>query len=384
MEHELSLETLLQHLGEETPFPYGSVTPPIVQTTLFTAPSLRLRNAQGGLNEAGYVYTRESNPTVRLAEQKLAALEQTEDALCFASGMAAIASAILTFTRTGDHVVCVESAYPPTRTLLESWLTRYGVQATFVAGKCTDEFERALQPNTRMIYLESPASMVFHLQDLSAVSALARERGILTLCDNSWATPIYQNPHALGVDLVLHSASKYLGGHSDLLAGVVAGRREHIEQVRQTRSLLGGVLEPFGAWLLLRGLRTLPVRMARAHASGLQVAEWLEQQPQVARVNHPGLPSHPQHALARQQMRGYGSLFSFETRPIRAEQAYAFADRLRLFRFGCSWGGYESLLLGWAQADTEPAPWLFRIYIGLENPDDLIRDLQGALPALMS
>jgi cystathionine beta-lyase/cystathionine gamma-synthase len=166
MEHELSLETLLQHLGEETPFPYGSVTPPIVQTTLFTAPSLRLRNAQGGLNEAGYVYTRESNPTVRLAEQKLAALEQTEDALCFASGMAAIASAILTFTRTGDHVVCVESAYPPTRTLLESWLTRYGVQATFVAGKCPDEFERALQPNTRMIYLESPASMVFHLQDL--------------------------------------------------------------------------------------------------------------------------------------------------------------------------------------------------------------------------
>jgi cystathionine beta-lyase len=321
---------------------------------------------------------------VRLAEQKLAALEQTEDALCFASGMAAIASAILTFTRTGDHVVCVESAYPPTRTLLESWLTRYGVQATFVAGKCPDEFERALQPNTRMIYLESPASVVFHLQDLSAVSALARERGILTLCDNSWATPIYQNPHALGVDLVLHSASKYLGGHSDLLAGVVAGRAEHIEQVRQTRSLLGGVLEPFGAWLLLRGLRTLPVRMTRAHHSGLQVAEWLEQQPQVARVNHPGLPSHPQHALARQQMRGYGSLFSFETHPIRAEQAYAFADRLRLFRFGCSWGGYESLLLGWAQADAEPAPWLFRVYIGLENPDDLIRDLQGALPALTS
>ena len=382
MEHDLKLETLLQHLGEETLFPYGSVTPPIVQTTLFTAPSLRTRHEHGGLNDAGYVYTRESNPTVRLAEQKLAALEQTEDALCFASGMAAIASAILTFTRTGDHVVCVESAYLPTRMLLESWLTRYGVEATFVEGKCPEEFERALQPNTRLIYLESPSSMVFRLQDLRAVSQLARERGVLTLCDNSWATPIFQNPHALGIDLVLHSASKYLGGHSDLLAGVVAGRRELIEQVRQTRSLLGGVLEPFGAWLLLRGLRTLPVRMERAHKSGLQVAEWLEAQPSIARVNHPGLPSHPQHALARQQMRGYGSLFSFETHPIAAEQAYAFADRLRLFRFGCSWGGYESLLLGWAQGESEPAPWLFRIYIGLENPDDLIRDLQGALPAL--
>lgn len=382
MEPELSLETLLQHLGEETPFPYGSVTPPIVQTTLFTAPTLRMRNAQGGLNDAGYVYTRESNPTVRLAEQKIAALEQTEDALCFASGMGAIASAILTFTRTGDHVVCVESAYPPTRTLLESWLQRYGVQASFIEGKCEEEFERALLPNTRLIYLESPSSMVFHLQDLHTVSQLARERGILTMCDNSWATPIYQNPHALGVDLVLHSASKYLSGHSDLMAGVVAGGRELIEQVRQTRSLLGAVLDPFAGWLLLRGLRTLPVRMERAHRSGLQVAEWLAVQPQIARVNHPGLPSHPQHALARQQMRGYGSLFSFETHPLHSEKAYAFTERLHLFRFGCSWGGYESLLLGWAQTDSEPAPWLFRIYIGLENPDDLIRDLQAALPAL--
>jgi cystathionine beta-lyase/cystathionine gamma-synthase len=149
MEHDLKLETLLQHLGEETPFPYGSVTPPIVQTTLFTAPSLRMRQEHGGLNDAGYVYTRESNPTVRLAEQKLAALEQTEDALCFASGMAAIASAILTFTRAGDHVICVESAYPPTRMLLESWLTRYGVQASFIEGKCPEEFERMPCSRTR-------------------------------------------------------------------------------------------------------------------------------------------------------------------------------------------------------------------------------------------
>ncbi|MCS7208315.1 MAG: PLP-dependent aspartate aminotransferase family protein [Fimbriimonadales bacterium] len=385
MEQEFSVETLLQHLGEQEPFPYGSVTPPIVQASLFAARSLRERTARGGLNEAGYVYTRHSNPTVRLAEQKLAALEGTEDALCFGSGMAAIASAILSFATHGAHVICVQTVYPPTQMLLESWLPRYGVQASFVSGECPEEFEQALLPNTRIIYLESPSSLYFRLQDLCAVSALARERGILTMCDNSWATPLFQNPHALGVDIVLHSASKYLGGHSDLLAGVVAGRKEHIEQVAQTRELLGGILDPFGAWLLLRGLRTLPVRMERAHRSGLQVAEWLAAQPQIAKVNHPGLPSHPQHALARRQMRGFSSLFSFETHPIREEQAYTFAERLRLFRFGCSWGGYESLLLGWTQTPPDAhgkASWLFRIYIGLENPDDLIADLHGAIEAL--
>ncbi|MCX7992380.1 MAG: PLP-dependent aspartate aminotransferase family protein [Fimbriimonadales bacterium] len=385
MEHDFSLETLLQHIGEETGFPYGAVTPPIVQSSLFTARSLRERNAQGGLNDAGYVYTRNGNPTVRLAEQKLAALEGTEDALCFGSGMAAIAAAILTFAESGAHVICVDTAYPPTRTLLQSWLTRYGVRTTFVSGECVEEFEQAIQPDTRIIYLESPSSLYFRLQDLRAVSALARARGIVTLCDNSWATPMFQNPHALGVDIVLHSASKYLGGHSDLLAGVVAGCREHIERVLKTRELLGGILDPFAGWLLLRGLRTLPVRMERAHKQGLQVAEWLASQPQIARVNHPGLPSHPQHKLARSQMRGYGSLFSFETHPITEDQAYAFTDRLHLFRFGCSWGGYESLMLGWAQTESDAAgkaPWLFRVYIGLENPDDLIRDLHGAIATL--
>ncbi len=387
MKQEFSVETLLQHLGEEESFPYGSVTPPIVQTSLFTARTLRERNARQGRNEFGYTYTRADNPTVRLAEQKLAALESTEDALCFSSGMAAIASAILTFAECGAHVICVDTAYPPTRTLLGSWLTRYGVQTTFVSGERMEEFEAAVQPNTRLIYLESPSSLYFRLQDLRAVSQWARAHGIRTLCDNSWATPVFQNPHALGVDLVLHSASKYLGGHSDLLAGVVAGGMEDIVRIRQTRELLGGVLEPFSGWLLLRGLRTLPIRMERAHRSGLQVAKWLASQPHVARVNHPGLPDHPQHALAQAQMRGYSSLFSFETVPITEEQAYAFTERLRLFRFGCSWGGYESLLLGWAHGEANAqgkSPWLFRIYVGLENPDDLIRDLQGAIDALLA
>lgn len=374
------LATLIQHLGEEEPFPYGAVSPPIVQTSLFTARTLRERHASAG-KEGIYHYSRVSNPTVELAERKLAALEGTERALLFASGMAAISSTLLTFLKAGDHVICVENAYPPTRLLLSEWLPRFGVEATFIPGTEVQQFANARRPSTRVVYLESPSSLVFQLQDLQAIAEWARAHGILTLCDNSWATPVFQNPHALGIDLVLHSASKYLGGHSDLLAGVVAGKAEPIQQIARTRELLGGVLEPFGAWLLIRGLRTLTVRMERLQQSGLQVARWLAEQPFVAQVNHPGLPSHPQHALAQCQMRGYGSLFSLRTQPITDEQAYTFTDHLRLFRFGPSWGGHESLMIGWGEGDPDPEgrrPWFFRLYIGLENPNDLIGDLRQA------
>jgi cystathionine beta-lyase/cystathionine gamma-synthase len=372
--------TLIQHLGEEEPFPYGAVVPPLVQTSLFTARTLRERHASP-IDEEVYYYSRVSNPTVALAERKLAALEGTERALLFASGMAAISSTLLTFLQTGDHVICVENAYPPTRVLLSEWLPRFGIEVSFVVGTTLESFADAWRPTTRLIYLESPSSLTFQLQDLRAVAAWAQARGLLTLCDNSWASPVFQNPHALGVDLVLHSASKYLGGHSDLIAGVVAGRAERLEPIAHTRELLGCILEPFGAWLLLRGLRTLTVRMERLQQNGFQVARWLVQQPFVAQLNHPGLPQHPQHALAQQQMRGYGSLFSLRTIPIADEQAYTFTDHLRLFRFGPSWGGHESLMIGWGEGEPDPdgkRPWFFRLYIGLEHPDDLIRDLQQA------
>jgi cystathionine beta-lyase/cystathionine gamma-synthase len=374
------LATLIQHLGEEEPFPYGAVVPPLVQTSLFTARTLRERYASASHQEV-YYYSRVSNPTVALAERKLAALEGTERALLFASGMAAISAALLTFLKAGDHVICVEHAYPPARALLSEWLPRFGVEVSFVSGTTLESFVEAWRPNTRLVYLESPTSLLFQLQDLRAVAAWAQARGLLTLCDNSWASPVFQNPHALGVDLVLHSASKYLGGHSDLIAGVVAGSAAQLEPIAHTRELLGSILEPFGAWLLLRGLRTLMVRMERLQQNGLQVARWLAQQPFVAQLNHPGLPQHPQHALAQQQMRGYGSLFSLRTIPISDEQAYTFTDHLRLFRFGPSWGGHESLMIGWGEGEPDSAgkrPWFFRLYIGLEHPDDLIRDLQQA------
>ncbi len=378
--HDKHLATLIQHLGEEEPFPYGAVVPPLVQTSLFTARTLRERHASAQ-QEGIYFYSRVSNPTVELAERKIAALEGTERALLFASGMGAISAAILTFVRAGEHVICVESVYPPTRTLLAEWLMRFGIETSFVDGTALQAFEAAWRPNTRLVYLESPTSLSFQLQDLQAVASWARERGILTLCDNSWATPLFQNPHALGIDIVLHSASKYLGGHSDLIAGVVAGRAERLQAVARTRELIGSILEPFSAWLLIRGLRTLAVRMERLQQSGLQVARWLAEQPFVAQVNHPGLPTHPQHALAQRQMRGYGSLFSLRTVPITDEQAYTFTDHLRLFRFGPSWGGHESLMIGWAEGEPNEQgmrPWFFRLYVGLEHPDDLIRDLQQA------
>ncbi len=380
MQEREHLTTLIQHLGEEEPFPYGAVVPPLVQTSLFTARTLRQRHASPG-DEEVYSYSRVSNPTVALAERKLAALEGTERALLFTSGMAAISSTLLTFLQTGDHVICVENAYPPTRVLLSEWLPRFGIEVSFVVGTTLESFAEAWRPNTRLLYLESPSSLTFQLQDLRAVAEWAQARGLLTLCDNSWASPVFQNPHALGVDMVLHSASKYLGGHSDLIAGVVAGSAERLEPIAHTRELLGCILEPFGAWLLLRGLRTLTVRMERLQQNGLQVARWLVQQPFVAQLNHPGLPQHPQHALAQQQMRGYGSLFSLRTIPISDEQAYTFTDHLRLFRFGPSWGGHESLMIGWGEGEPDPdgrRPWFFRLYIGLEHPDDLIRDLQQA------
>ncbi len=380
MDRMEDIATLIQHLGEEEPFPYGAVSPPIVQTSLFTARTLRERHISAG-REGVYFYSRVSNPTVELAERKIAMLEGTERALLFASGMSAIAGTVLTFLKTGDHLICVENAYPPTRALLGEWLARFGIETSFIPGVELQQFADALQPNTRLVYLESPSSLTFQLQDLEAVARWAKAHGILTLCDNSWATPVFQNPHALGVDLVLHSASKYLGGHSDLIAGVVAGNAELIQQIAHTRELLGGILEPFGAWLLIRGLRTLTVRMERLQQSGLQVARWLAEQPFVAQIFHPGLPSHPQHALAQRQMRGYGSLFSLRTQPLRDEQVYAFTDGLRLFRFGPSWGGHESLMIGWAEGEPDSEgrrPWFLRLYVGLEHPDDLIRDLHQA------
>ena len=359
----------------------GPVVPPIHQSSLFTFDSVAAMEAVFAGERHQPIYSRGDNPTVMAFEAKLAALEGTEAARGFASGMAAISSAVLAFLTTGDRMVCVRHCYPDAYRLFRRLLPRLGIEVTFVDGRDLGAVAEALQ-GAKLLYLESPTSVVFETHDVPALAGLARDAGAVSVIDNSWATPLFQRPHGLGVDLVLHSASKYISGHSDTVAGVVCGSREHVDQInRLTYPFLGGKLAPFEAFLLLRGLRTLEVRLERQQASALEVAQWLAGREEVARVNHPAL----------QQARGLSgttSLFSIELAP--GVDVTRFCDALSLFRLGVSWGGHESLVfpaaVGLRQAgehnslvDFGVSPRLVRLHVGLESPADLIADLDDAL-----
>lgn len=361
---------------------YGAVTIPIYQNSLFAFANHKSFDHAMQDVLAATVYSRGNNPTVQYLESKIAELEAAEQARCFASGMATIAGSLHALLRSGDHVICVNQAYGPTRQFLDELSERYRVEVTYVNGCLLSDFEDALRPNTRLIYLESPTSGLFQLQDLEGVAALAKREGVLTMIDGSWATPCFQRPLAWGIDLVLHSMTKYFSGHSDCLGGVVAGRAELIGEIANKGYMLfGGVMTPHTASLMIRGLRTLPLRMERHQRSGLILAEYMEKHPLVNRVNHPGLPSHPQHALACKQLDGYGSLFSFETQ-LSVEMLKKWADALRYFRIGVSWGGFESLVtVGQTPANRNLEgnnPSVARLYIGLEDPQTLMGDIEQA------
>lgn len=376
-----AIHTKVSHDGVDAKH-NGAVTIPIYQNSLFAFESHESfdRAMQDVL--AANVYSRGNNPTVQYLEAKIAELEGGEAARCFASGMAAIAGSLHALLRSGDHVICVSQAYGPTRQFLDELADRYRVEVTYVDGCQLSDFEEALRPNTRLIYLESPTSGLFQLQDLEGVAAIAKSAGALTMIDSSWATPCYQRPLAWGIDLVLHSMTKYFSGHSDCLGGVVSGSAELVGQIANKGYMLfGGVMTPHTASLMIRGLRTLPLRMERHQHSGLTVAEYLEKHPLVNRVNHPGLPSHPQHALARKQLDGYGSLFSFESQ-VPVDTLKRWADALRYFRIGVSWGGFESLVtVGSIPEGRNPTGSnhsIARLYIGLEDPLTLIDDIEQA------
>jgi cystathionine beta-lyase len=380
---EPGFETLCAHAGEDPSRFLGAVVPPIFQNSLFASPDCATFVNRSALHPDIYDYTRVGNPTTDILETKLAALEKAEAARCFGSGDAAVTAAVLHSVRAGDHVVAVDTAYGPTRSILGEYLRKFDVSVTFVEGTDIQQFADAIQPKTTLIYLESPSSMVFRLQDLPAVAALAKERGITTVIDNSWASPYFQNPLEFGIDLVLHSATKYLGGHSDIVAGVIMGSKERLDSIKQNEgSLLGGILDPFAAWLMLRGLRTLGVRMDRHQSSALAVARFLEAHPRVGCVHYPGLESHPQHALAKKQMRGTSGLLSFELTDGTQADSFALVDRLHYFRIAVSWGGYESLAIPVAFSGREGGAgprWGARLHIGLETPEDLLEDLMEAL-----
>ena len=362
---------------------FDAVVPPIVQTSLFTFSSYaEMEETYRGL-KVRPTYSRGLNPTVRIFEEKLAQLEGAEDALGFGSGMAAISSTILTFVKPGDRILCVKHCYPDTYRLNETLLKRFGVIADYVDGRDEGAVAKAL-PGAALFYMESPTSWVFETHDIRALAALAKRHKVLTVIDNSWASPVFQRPITMGVDLVLHSASKYLGGHSDVVAGVVAGSKTLIGQIRSaTLPYLGGKLSPFDAWLLLRGLRTLPIRMQAHEAAGLSIARRLAAHDAVARVHHPGLGTQLPDGLA-----GTSGLFSFEFRP--GIDIPAFADKLRLFKLGVSWGGHESLVVPAEVVRKQAAgpnsaidfgidARCVRLHVGLEGADALWSDLAGAI-----
>lgn len=383
----MHLSEILNHLGEERGQYFNAVSPPVFQTSNFTFSSLDEFRQAFTDELAHHIYSRGNNPTVAILRQKLAALEEAEDALVFASGMGAVSAAVLANVRAGGHVVCVESPYSWTKALLKDYLPRFGVSTTFVDGRETANIERAIQDNTTLLYLESPNSLTFELQDIRACAGLARRRGVVTVLDNSYASPFFQRPIPMGIDITVHSGTKYLNGHSDVVMGVLCTNKVMARKIFEGEYMtMGGILPPHDAALAIRGLRTLELRMRRCHESGLEVARYLEGHPKVERVLHPLLPSFPQYELARKQMEGAGGLFSFYLRAGRPDQAEAFYNNLSRFLLAVSWGGHESLALPAVAFYNIPGrekpamPWnLVRLYIGLEDPQWLIEGLEQAL-----
>jgi cystathionine beta-lyase/cystathionine gamma-synthase len=379
---------IINQLGEERENYFNAITPPVFQTSNFAFRSVaELKNAIAN-EKNSHIYSRGNNPTIDILCKKIAALEDSEEALAFASGMAAISSALISFLKTGDHIVSVRNNYSWTNMIMKKFLPRFGVETTFVDGKETVNFSKAIKPNTRVIYLESPNSITFELQDIEAVTSIAREKGITTLIDNSYSSPLTQSPASMGADIILHSASKYLGGHSDIVAGIVCGSTDNITRIFNNEYLgLGGIISPFNAWLMLRGLRTLPVRIDRISDTTVKVMEYLSNHPLVSEVLHPFSKQHPQYDLAVKQMVKPAGLFSVRLNVNLKSKMELFVNSLKQFIIGVSWGGHESLVFPVMSFDEERTNKgysnnLVRFYIGLDDADTLIRDLEQAFEKL--
>ncbi len=366
------------------PVPFNAASSPIFQTSLFTFDSYAGIEAVFAGRSEDFIYSRGNNPTVAEFESLIATLEGAEAARGFSSGTGAITAALLAFVEGGDRIVAVRNVYNDVFCLFNKLLGKFGVTVDYVDASDPEQVAAVL-PGAKLLYLENPTSMVFEVQDIAALAALARQHGVITMIDNSWATPLFQKPILHGVDLVIHAASKYLGGHSDTVAGVVAGSKAHIAEInRLTYPYLGAKLSPFEAWLLLRGMRTLPLRMAQHMKSGLVLAERLGNHPAVARVRHPALMDHP----GRASLTGFGGLFAFDV--AETIDVPAFADALAHIRLGVSWGGPETLIVP-AQVALQLPPEsnsfvrfgvsdrTIRFAVGLEGPDLLWRDLDQAL-----
>ena len=367
----------------------GPLATPIYQTSTFQVTD---NDEQLRITPSDHYYTRYGNPTNTVAEKTVAALEGMDAALTFASGMGAITTTLMALLKSGDHIVAQREIYGGVNKFLSHWLPKMGIETTFVDATEYEQHARAIRPNTKFLYLESPTNPTLRVVDFKKVAGLAKQHKILSMIDATFGTPINQHPGEFGIDLVMHSGTKYLAGHSDLICGVVAGRQELIERIWETRTTLGNCMDPHASWVLVRGLKTLAVRVARQNENAQKVAEFLAEHAKVRNVHYPFLKSHPQYAVAREQMSGGGGMVSFEVEGT-GEDARRVSEAMRLFTLAPSLGGVESLVsipvltshLNVASEERKKmgiTEQMIRLSVGIENVDDLIADLERALAAV--
>ena len=382
----MDISYILNELGEDREHYFNAIAPPIAQTSNFRVNTVAELKELFDNEYSGYLYSRGLNPTVEILRKKLAALDGAEDCLVFSSGAAAIFASVLANVKAGDHIVAVEKPYTWAQRMFDIILPRFGVSTTYVDGTLIENFERAILPNTRVIYLESPNSWDYRLQDLKAVAELARSENIITIIDNSYCTPLYQRPIEMGIDIAMQTATKYIGGHSDTLGGVLSGSGAMIKKIFDNEYLnIGSGIQPFNAWLLIRGLRTLPARLDRITDTTNKVTAFLKQHPRVEGILFPFDESFPQYDLARAQMKGACGLLSFYMKAGTMEEIVRFCESLRHIMMAVSWGGHESLILprcaSLAAGQFDPSDKehrMIRLYTGLEDPTYLIEDLGQA------
>jgi cystathionine gamma-synthase len=385
----MNFSTKAVHAGEIRYNEYGAITTPIVQTSTFIFKDIKeiQQLTEGTANR--FEYGRYGHPTQLAAEGKLAALESAEDAVLFSSGMSAITTSMFALLKAGDHIIITDDAYKRTLDFCKTCLDRFDIECTVVKMCDYTAIKNAIKPNTRIFFSESPTNPYLNIMDLERLMKIFNGKDILVISDSTFATPYNQRPLRYGIDIVIHSCTKYLGGHNDLLSGVVLGKKELTEPIREYLKITGGVIDPHSAYLLIRGLKTFELRIKCHNASGQKVAEYLESHPKVLRVYYPGLASHPHHDVAKKQMNGFGGVVTFEVKDD-AEYALDFLSRLKIINIGPSLGGVESLVTHPACVSYYNVPkderialgitdGLIRLAVGLENVEDIINDIDQAL-----
>ena len=382
----MDISQIINELGEDRELYFNAIAPPIIQTSNFRFNKVdELRSAFAD-EMSTYLYSRGLNPTVDILRKKLAALDGAEDALVFNNGAAAIFAAVLANVKAGDHIVSVQKPYTWVQRMFDVILPRFNVTTTYVDGRKTENYIEATKPNTTFYYLESPNSWSLELQDIEAIASFAKAKNITTLIDNSYCTPLYQQPISLGIDMAMQTATKYIGGHSDTLGGVISGSKAMIKKIFDSEYLnIGSGIQPFNAWLLIRGLRTLPARLERINQTTQKLVHFVKHHPVVSSIIYPFDESFGQHALAKRQMKEAPGLFSFYLKATSRQQVVTFCESLQHIQMAVSWGGHESLLLPKCAGITDnefnealPEHQMVRMYVGLEEAGYLITDLKQA------